>query len=288
MHSVLRSLLFVPGNSESKLERASRSSADAIVVDWEDSVLPSDRAAARRNTVAFAREYRRTAALFIRINGVDSPDFAADVQAIAGCIPDTVMLSKCETPEHLCAISAVLDASGLSCGICPLIESAMGCLNVSAILGGASGVKFVAFGSEDFCADVEIHPTPGEPELLYARSALVTACRAYGVEPVDSPYLSYRDLEGLRAAALSAFRLGFSGKLAIHPMQVDTLNGVFSPSAEEVAEARRHIDALRESAAGVVGSRGTMIDNATLRRAQRIIDLNHDLEAGDAATEREE
>jgi citrate lyase subunit beta/citryl-CoA lyase len=132
-------------------------------------------------------------------------------------------------------------------------------------------VRAVLFGAEDFSADVGITRTPGEPELLYARCALVTACRAASCQAIDSPCIDFNDLEQTRQAAQRARNLGFSGKLAIHPTQLSVLNAVFSPSEAEVQEARRILAAYSGSGAGVITMDGKMIDEAIVRKARDIL-----------------
>ena len=131
--------------------------------------------------------------------------------------------------------------------------------------------RAVLFGAEDFSADLGITRTPGEPELLYARCAIVTACRAASCQAIDAPCIEFHDLEQTRQAAQRARNLGFTGKLAIHPAQRPVLNAMFSPSEAEVQEAQRILAAYSASGAGVIAIDGRMIDEAVVRKARDIL-----------------
>jgi citrate lyase subunit beta/citryl-CoA lyase len=274
MTRILRSLLFVPGDSPSKMAKAAALPAGALIIDWEDAVLPAGKGAARELTLAFLR--RRTAALpvFIRYNRAGSAAFWADCETLREFVPDGVVLSKCRSADEVKQLAAALDQSDAEgrCLICPMVESPEGLLNASAI-AAAARVAMVAFGAEDFSAEMRIIRTADEMELLYARSALVASCRAAGKEPIDSPCLEFRDLEQVKAAAGRARNLGFSGKLAIHPSQLAGINERFSPTAAEIEEARRVVDLFGSPASGVAAAHGQMVDEAVVRRARLILEL---------------
>jgi citrate lyase subunit beta / citryl-CoA lyase len=270
---LFRSLLFVPGDNASKLRKASGTATDAIITDWEDAVLPAQKAAARQTTIQFLRERTGTPPLLIRINPANSTEFAQDLAAIGECATDGIALSKCRSASDVLQLAAFLDGIGARSFICPFIESAAGLVNASAIATASERVTMLAFGAEDLSAELQVHRSVDEVELLYARSAVVVASRAAGKEPIDSPYVAYRDFNGLHTAAQRARNLGFSGKLAIHPDQIPIINEAFSPSEAEITEAGRVVEAYRAGGTGALGVDGRMIDEAIVRRARIVIDL---------------
>jgi citrate lyase subunit beta/citryl-CoA lyase len=272
----LRSLLFVPGDNPSKLTKARGIPADALVLDWEDSVFPRDKSKARALTVEFLQRRAGLAtAILVRVNPTASDCFEEDALALAARMPDGVVLSKCRSAEEVRLLEQRLKKTDptSTCLMFPMVESAEGLLNAHAIAKSSARIGGVLFGAEDFSADVGIRTTAEESELLYARSALVTACRAAGCDPVDSPCLEFRDGRQVRAAAERARNFGFAGKLAIHPAQVPTLNEVFSPSEPEIEEARRILAVYASSATGAARVAGRMVDEAVARQARRILRL---------------
>ena len=273
---LLRSLLFVPGDNPSKLAKSRSAAADALVLDWEDAVLPQDKPKARALATEFLRSRAGLATpILVRVNPVASTCFEEDAVAFAGCVPDGIVLSKCRSADNVRRLEQILGERGpaATCLVFPMVESAEGLLNAHAIAKSSTRVAALLFGAEDFSADVGIRPTEGEWELLYARSALVTAARAAGLDSIDSPYLEFRNTEEVRASAQRARNLGFTGKLAIHPAQVQVLNEVFSPSESEIEEARRILSAYSSSATGVTVVAGRMVDEAVARKARQTLRL---------------
>ena len=270
------SLLFVPSDQPRKLAKGRESRAAALILDWEDSVSDPAKPDARRRALDFLRSKAEfPASIFIRMNASGSRHFSEDCAALRELRPDAIVLPKCRSAHDVQDLASFLSEADLekACHIVPLIESAAAVVNCSAILAASDRVIAAGFGAEDFSADMQITRSPGEPELLYARCVIATACRAAGVEALDSPYLEYRDTQGLRTAAASAAHLGFTGKLAIHPAQVPVLNEVFSPSQRELEAARQLVDAFESANAAVAGINGRMIDEAVIKRARRLLDL---------------
>ena len=269
-------LLFVPGDSEAKLEKAVGLPADAIVIDWEDAVLPAHKAAARETTAASLRRRGPSEqAVIVRVNPVESEDFRADCEALAGLGPDTLpgglMIAKCASAEDVREGAAFLnqiDPRG-DRGLYAVIESARGVVNAASIVGVSDRVVAAAFGAEDFSAETGIRRGPEDAELLYARSTVVTAARAAGCEAYDSPSMDFRDLDKVKAAAERARNLGFSGQLAIHPAQIPIVREAFKPSPEEVAEAENLLRTFEEQGRGVIGIAGRLVDEPILKRARR-------------------
>ncbi|MBI3668060.1 MAG: CoA ester lyase [Acidobacteria bacterium] len=265
---ILRSLLFVPAANARKVEKARQWQADAVILDWEDAVLPEDKPLARMLTRELLLGRGEAGPkILVRLNPVSSDWFADDLAALESLRPDGALLSKCRSPEEVERTAKALD-----CGLCPLIESPLGLQNAFSIATASPLVEALAFGAEDFCAETGIRRSDGEPELLYARSAIVTACRAAGREVYDSPCLELEDLEAVRVSAERSRNLGFSGKLAIHPKHVPVIDGVFSPTDEEVREAQLLLEAFAASPSGALRWKGRMVDEAILRQARRILE----------------
>jgi citrate lyase subunit beta/citryl-CoA lyase len=271
----LRSLLFVPGDSQIKLIKGRQARADALVVDWEDAVAPEQKAQARSLTAEFLRAPDAPRQLtLVRFNPVSSRAFPEDCAALANCLADGIMLSKCRSAEDVRVLEKVLECVDPAerCDIFPLVESPAALLNAFSIASASRRVSALAFGAEDFSAEIGLVRSGNEIELLYARSALLTAARAAGRGAIDSPCLEFRNLAKVAAAARRARRLGFDGKMAIHPAQIDTINETFLPSESEMEQARSML-AAASSGAGVFAVGGSMVDEAILRRARRTVHL---------------
>jgi citrate lyase subunit beta / citryl-CoA lyase len=270
------SLLFIPSDQPRKLARGRESRAAALILDWEDSVCEPAKRDARKLALDFLRSKPDfPGSIFIRVNANGSRHFSEDCAALREFRPNAIVIPKCRSARDVQRLASFLSEvdSGKACHIVPLIESAVAVVNCSAILASSDRVIAAGFGAEDFSADMQITRSAGEPELLYARCVIATACRAAGIEPLDSPFLDYRDTQGLRTAAAGAAHLGFTGKLAIHPAQIPVLNEVFSPSAGELEAARRLVEAFESANAAVAGIEGRMIDEAVIKRARRLLDL---------------
>lgn len=274
--SILRSLLFVPADNPAKLMKSKQASADALVIDLEDAVELGRKVLARALVKEFLQgRHALPQTVLVRLNQVAGEHFGHDCDAITGYIPDGIVLSKCESINDVLQLHSFLEKTDADrkCRIYPLIESARGILNAYSIASSSSRVAGLAFGAEDFSAEMGIQQTDEEIELLYARSALVTASRAAGCEAFDSPLLDFGDLQRLQNAAFRARNLGFSGKLAIHPAQIPVLNDVFSPTESEIREATRIIASYSAKGGGVLAVEGRMVDEASARRARRILEI---------------
>jgi citrate lyase subunit beta / citryl-CoA lyase len=252
-----RSYLFVPGNRPERFARAWASGADAVIIDLEDAVAPEDRPAARDNV---ARWLSPEHAVFIRINGAGTEWFHDDlaicrVPGVAG-----VVLPKAERVEDIQII-------GLP--VLPIIETARGFWNVSA-LAHAPHVQRLMFGSIDFQVDLGINGE-GE-ELLFFRSQLVLVSRVAGLpSPVDGITTVFDSPGAVRADTLRARRLGFGGKLCIHPKQIGTVHESFGATREEAAWAKRVVDAAAKAGGAATSVDGEMIDRPVLARALEIL-----------------
>lgn len=277
-----RSMLFLPGNSPNILLNADFLGADSMILDLEDAVAPSEKDAARflvRNAVE-ALGYQKE--VIIRINPLDSPYWEKDLQLVIPVKPDMIMPTKVGSAEDVQTISAYigqLEAEhGLPAGsvkMIPLIETALGVENAFRIASADSRVKAIFLGGEDYTADIRCRRTKEGTEIFYARSRMVAAARAAGVEVYDTPWTDVEDYEGLVRDAEFAKSLGFTGKSAISPRHIPFINEVFSPAEEEICYAQEVFDCIEKAKAegkGVVALRGKMIDAPIVTRARQVLE----------------
>jgi citrate lyase subunit beta/citryl-CoA lyase len=257
-----RALLFVPGHRSDRFDKALAAGASAVIIDLEDAVAPADKDTARATLAGWLRPEH---AVIVRINSADTPWFAADLALCGAPGVAGVMLPKSERPETL----AQLRAAGAR-GLLPLVESAAGIANLDA-LARAPGVWRLAFGSIDLQVDLGLKDAT-EDELLPFRLQLVLASRLAGIgAPVDGVSTAIDDADRLQQDVARARRLGFAGKLCIHPKQVALVQAGMAPSAAELAWARRLIDASAAAGGAAVAVDGKMVDKPVLLRAEAIL-----------------
>jgi citrate lyase subunit beta / citryl-CoA lyase len=284
----MRSLLFVPADSPKKLERALASGADALIVDLEDSVALSAKAAARQSAAAFLKETASAKArpfIMVRVNALDTGLIDADLDAVAPARPDAIMLPKAAggaSVIHADAKLAVREAeSALPDGaikILPIATETAASLFAAGTFAAASArLLALTWGAEDLSADVGAQANRdanGGFLDLYrlARALCLAGAAAAQVPAIDTVYVDFRNADGLRRECEEACRDGFSGKMAIHPAQVPVINDVFTPSAAAIEHARAVIAEFAKSpGAGVVGIGGVMYDRPHLTRAQGLL-----------------
>lgn len=257
-----RSYLFVPANLPERFEKAWSAGADAVIVDLEDAVPAAGKAAARAALAAWLTPARP---VVVRINGAGTEWFAADLALCGAPGVAAVVLSKAEQGADVARVAAAGARAVL-----PLIESAAGFGSLDAI-ARAPGVQRLLFGAIDFQLDLDIR---GErEELLYFRSQLVLASRLAGIAaPVDGVTVALGDDAQLAGDAMHARRMGFGGKLRIHPKQLGEVHRCFRPGGEELAWARRVVAAAAQSEGAAVALDGQMIDRPVILRARRILD----------------
>jgi len=284
----MRSLLFVPGDSQKKLEKALASGADALIIDLEDSVDLAAKEEARRVTAAFLGQHRsRTGGprLFVRVNGLTTGLIDDDLDGVMPAAPHGVVLPKAvggADVAHLGAKLAVREAEfGLDDGGTHILaiatENALGVFALGSFGGASHRLMGIAWGGEDLSADIGAEANRGddgaytEPYRL-ARSMTLLGAAAAGVDAVDAVYTNFRDMDGLAAECREARRDGFVAKMAIHPAQVPVINEAFTPSAEAVERARAVVEAFKANpGSGVVGVNGEMLDRPHLMRATRLL-----------------
>jgi citrate lyase subunit beta / citryl-CoA lyase len=284
---LLRSLLFTPGNNLRMIVKSSTLGADAVILDLEDSVPPADKETARlfvRDSIAEVA--RHGAAVFVRINAPATGLAEADLDWAVQPGLTGIMLPKAESPAQVTALAEQLQKGDITdiqteksvmspFSIIPLVETAKGVINAYAIASASPRVIAVALGGLDFIRDMGVRLTPEGTELAYARAHLGVAARAAGVLAFDTPCIEIKNRELVYAESRSARQLGFRGKLLIHPSQIGPVNEVFSPSAEEVAAARKIVAAFDEAqrqGLGAITLDGLMIDAANYRQAQDLLD----------------
>ena len=285
-----RSELAVPGVNPALFDKAAKSAADVIFLDLEDAVAPDDKPQARKNVIAALNDIdwgRKVMA--VRINGLDTHYMYRDVIDLVENCPrlDMLVIPKVGVPADVYALDMLVSQ----------IETALGMANIEAIARSSRRLEALAFGSGDFAASTRarttiiggLHPDYGvlsdrdvQGNRSYqqtdpwhaAQARLLVACRAYGLRPIDGPYGDFKDPEGYLAAARRVAALGYEGKWAIHPTQIEAANLVFSPSPEEVAKARRIVDAMAQAARegkGAVQVDGRLVDIANIRMAQNLL-----------------
>ena len=279
---ILRSLLFVPGHRAEMVEKAARSGADAIILDLEDGVAPDAKVRARQViAAALERGFPDGLPVFVRVNAVESGLLEEDLGAAFRPRVDALCVPKSDTAEQAQAVDAHLqrleDRWGIARGrtkLIPMVESARGVLNATAIARGGDRVIAIGFGAEDFTADIGVARTREGAEVTYARAAVSLAAHAGRVEPLDGIYADFRDAAGLAADTRSARDLGYTGKMVIHPAQIAPVHAVFAPSPAEVDHARRVVAAFEEAQArgeGIAVVDGAMVDRPVVLRARRIL-----------------
>ena len=291
--TALRSWLFVPGDSEKKQAKALGSAADALILDLEDSVAPEARAAARAQVARLlaAGSAPSHPELWVRLSAPGGPEAHADLEAVcAGPLPAGVVLPKVSAAAEIQALAEQLAVreSGRPAGTAPMrllvlvTETPAGLLALPRYpqeLGGSTLVRRrlagLTWGAEDLSAALGAAPRDADGAYTFtfrsARMACLLAAAALGVQAIDGVYTDFRDAAGVTREAQEARRDGFSGKLAIHPGQVDALNAAFSPSEAEEAHARRVLAAFAEAGGGVASLDGQMIDRPHLIKAQRVL-----------------
>ncbi len=273
----LRSLLFVPGDRPDRFEKAASSGADAVILDLEDSVSPSQKDSARQLTRTWL-EGPRTCPALVRINPLDSKLAKGDLDAVLTTRPDGIVLPKCEGASDIAQI-----VSWMGKGRVPILpiatETPAAVFELGSYRQVSAYLTGLTWGAEDLPAAIGA-TTAREADGRYtppydvARSLTLFAAHAAQVAAIDTVFPDFRDLEGLAAYATRARRDGYTGMLAIHPSQVPVINEAFRPTDAEVAHAREIVDAFAANPdAGALNLNGRMIDRPHLVQAQRVLDL---------------
>lgn len=259
-----RSFLFVPGTRPERFEKALSSGADAVILDLEDAVCVEEKDEARE---AISTWLSPEHPAYVRVNGASTEWFRDDLDAIVRPGLCGILLPKAEEPDQISEAASLLTEEAT---IVPILETGLGIWDARS-LAAARRVERLAFGALDFALDVGIDGE--DEELLYARSRLVLASRVAGiVPPLDGVTAALDDPDRLAADVNRARRLGFGGKLCIHPRQIEAVNRGFLPSEAEVSWARRVVEAAETAGTGAFRVDGEMIDRPVLERAQSVLD----------------
>ena len=275
-------MLFLPGNTPNMLINGNCLGSDAVIFDLEDAVSPAEKDAARilvRNTMKYMDF--SGCEIIVRINSIDTPYWKKDVDEMLPQKPNLLLLPKTgsakDVQEADAYISEVEDKLGLprnTVGLMPLIETAMGVENAFSIASASSRVQALFLGAEDLTADLRCKRTKEGREIEYARTRLVVAARAAGVDVYDTPFTDVNDDEGIWTDAELAKALGFTGKASISPRHVEVINAVFSPTQKDIDYAYEVMDAIRlakEQGKGAIALHGKMIDAPIVARAEQTI-----------------
>ncbi|HMV53294.1 MAG TPA: CoA ester lyase [Rhodocyclaceae bacterium] len=301
-----RSELAVPGSNPAMFEKAAKSAADIIFLDCEDAVAPDDKEMARRNIVQALNEIDwGTKTMMVRINGLDTHYMYRDVVDIVEACPrlDMILIPKVGVPQDVYAVDMMVTQIEAArkrskrIGFEVLIETALGMANVEAIAQSSKRLEAMSFGVADYAASTRARTTviggvnkdsvvltdrdeAGKRQAFWtdpwhaAQTRMLVACRAYGLRPIDGPFGDFGDPEGYVSAANRAAVLGYEGKWAIHPSQIELANTVFTPSEAEATKARRILDAMTQAAKegkGAVSLDGRLIDIASIRMAEALL-----------------
>ena len=301
-----RSELAVPGSNPAMFEKAAKGAADIIFLDCEDAVAPDDKEQARKNIVAGLNEIDWGAkTMMVRINGLDTHYMYRDVVDIVEACPrlDMILIPKVGVAADVYAVDMLVTQIETAkkrqkrVGFEVLIETALGMANVEAIAQASRRLEAMSFGVADYAASTRarttviggVNPDYGvltdkdasgnrayywADQWHAAQTRMMVACRAYGLRPIDGPFGDFGDPDGYIAAAKRAAVLGYEGKWAIHPSQIELANQVYTPSDAEVTKARRIVTAMAEAAKagkGAVSLDGRLIDIASIRMAEALL-----------------
>jgi citrate lyase subunit beta / citryl-CoA lyase len=285
----MRSLLFVPADGGSKLDKAMASGADAVIIDLEDSIAPERKAAARQACLEYLKSVSpktERPRLLVRINGLETGHTDADLAAVVPGRPDAILFPKAEGGESLVHVDAKLTAqeaiAGLPEGsikvVAQTVESALGLFLAGTFRDTSTRLIGMTWGPEDLSSEIgaeanrEADGSLTEPYRL-ARSMCLFGAAAARVPAIETIHVDFRNLDALRRDTEIAKRDGFTGRLAIHPAQVPVINEVFTPSAEQIEKAKAIVAAFAaKPGAGTVGIEGKMYDRPHLVKAQRLLE----------------
>ncbi len=255
------------------IRKASTRGADVLVLDLEDGVHPDLKDEARQRVARLYRELNFGGAeVLIRANHPTTSWGARDLDMLAGLRPDGAVFPKMQDPAEVATIDEKL---GRAISLFLMIETARGVLEAPALARSSPRLAGLLFGAADFRESVGATPGDDEVEIFCARSQVVLAARAAGIDALDTPWFDYRDSRGLRESAARARRLGFDGKSAVHPGQVSVINEVFSPSGPEIERARRIVEVMEEAltkSQQVATLEGELIEAMHLRGARRTLE----------------
>jgi citrate lyase subunit beta/citryl-CoA lyase len=284
-HKQLRSWMFVPGNRERFIRKAISSNADALLLDIEDGVLPTEKPDARRMIAAALREPGGGPRRYVRVNALSTPWLKTDLEAVIGPGIEGICLTKVVKSQDVLETAALIEVlekkHGLEIGsvrILAAVESARGLMNALTIADSHPRIVGLMFGAEDYALDLGLGARREKEaaEMLFARSHIVNAAAAANVLSIDGVFPNLDDPDGLLADVRQARRLGFSCKSTFNPRQIDVINQVFSPQPDEIEYARKIAAGFREAEArgdASVAVGGQLVDRPIVLRALRILEI---------------
>jgi citrate lyase subunit beta/citryl-CoA lyase len=277
-----RSVLSVPAGNARALAKSATLDCDAIIFDLEDSVLPEKKAEARTSLIAHFQGLDRASGreLVIRINSLDGPDGALDLEAVLDCMPDAVLLAKVSEPQDVLTVADWLSEAGSDEGprLWAMIETAAGLLNLAAIAetGRTHGGRLdcLVVGLNDLRKETGIADIPGRPFLVPLLLQVIVAARASGLDVVDAVFNDFSDTDGLEAECRQGRQMGFDGKMLIHPAQIEIANEAFGVAEGEAAEALAIVAAFaapENAGKAVIDLRGRMVEKLHAEQAGRLL-----------------
>jgi citrate lyase subunit beta/citryl-CoA lyase len=278
----IRSLLYVPGDKSNMIKKAFSLDCDGIIFDLEDAVSISQKNLARVLLIEqLTNNSWNQKTVLIRINDYLTDFYAEDIVAVGKIIPHGVIVPKSneaavkKTCDELSQIESKRQIKANTIKLIPLVETAYGIENISSIITASPRVYAVQFGAEDLTRDLGITRTKTGEEVLYAKNRMVIACKAAGVEPIDTPYTDFNDETGLLNEINISKGMGMTAKTCIHPKQIVPVNQAFSPTLEEIALAERIIAVSEEPDnihSGAFALDGKMIDAPIIARARKTLE----------------
>lgn len=279
--TMLRSMLFAPASDRRKMEKVFTCGADAVILDLEDAVAIGEKPRARAAAVE-AMAAPRTCRGYVRVNGLETPYALEDIEAAVCADVDGLVVPKIESATDLATIEWLVGALEAKRGltpdaidILPIIETGRGVAAVRAIAAAARRTRCLSFGAGDYAADMGLNWTRDEDELAHARAEIALASRANGLAaPIDTVWIRLGDDDGLRQSAKTASRMGYQGKLCIHPDQLLLVHAAFTPDDATAAHARRVVAAFEQAEATGSASiqvDGVFVDYPIVERARRIL-----------------
>jgi citrate lyase subunit beta/citryl-CoA lyase len=277
-----RSMLYMPGNNPNMLQNCPYLGADGVLLDLEDAVEETCKDDARRLVSWFLREMDfKDVLCTVRINGLNTEWCLIDLSEIIPCKPDAIRLPKCQGAEDIIKVDKIIseieEKNGMSIGsvkIHAMLETAQGVENAKQIAESSPRITALTLGGHDLAADMDIRRTKEGKEILYARSRVVLAAKAVGIDAYDTVFTDINDKEGLLEETKLICCMGFTGKAAIHPSQVSIIHKGFLPEEEEINHALRVVSAAKEARSKGIGAYkvdGKMVDGPIIRQAVHLL-----------------
>jgi citrate lyase subunit beta/citryl-CoA lyase len=279
-----RSMLYVPGNNAGMMKAAHIYRSDSVMFDLEDSVSLAEKDSARFLVFnALCTLNYEGIETVVRINGLDTPYGREDIKAMVRAKPDVIRLPKTETAQDVLDVEELLEKEEKACGLevgsikmMAAIEGPLGVLNAYQIATSSKRLIGIALGAEDFVTSIKTSRSPEGIELLFARSQVLIAARAAGINALDTVYSDVNNEEGFLQEVKHIKQLGFDGKSVISPRQIQPLHKVYCPTNKEIDHAIRVILAIKEAEcknSGVISLNGKMVDKPIVDRARRVLEL---------------